>query len=76
MGVQKANYVTMSLPRASVSNRGQIYIIKDELNGRGTGSIYITASGGSSIDNTDSYVMTGSNPAISLYSNGSNWFVF
>ena len=76
MGVQRANYVTMSLPPANVSNRGQIYIIKDEFNGRGTGSIYITASAGNTIDNTDSYIMTGSNPAISLYSNGSNWFVF
>ena len=28
------------------------------------------------IDNNGAYVLTGSNPAISLYSNGANWFVF
>ena len=77
LGVQMPNYVTMSLPAPTADNRGQVYIIKDEVNGRGTGSIFITgAVAGFSIDHTDSYVMTGSNPAISLYSNGSNWFVF
>ena len=76
LGVQVANHPTMSLPAANVSNRGQVYIIKDEMSSRGTGSIFITASAGAAIDHVGSYVMTGSNPAISLYSNGSNWFVF
>ena len=77
LGVQLANHVTMAVPAPSAANRGQIYIIKDEMVFRGTGSIFITGSAaGYLIDNIDSYVMTGSNPAISLYSNGSNWFVF
>jgi hypothetical protein len=77
LGVQRGNYVTMSLPLPTTANKGRILLIKDEFPNRGTGSIYVTgAASGFLIDNLDSYLMTGSNPAISLYSNGSNWFVF
>jgi hypothetical protein len=78
LGVQRGNYVTMSLPRPLPANKGRILLIKDEFPNRGTGSIFITGAGdhGFHIDNLVSYVMTGSNPAISLYSNGSDWFVF
>ena len=77
LGVQRGNYVTMSLPRPTAGNAGRVFLIKDEYENRGTGSIYITgAASGFTIDHSDSYVMSGSSPAISLYSNGSNWFVF
>ena len=58
LGVQRGNYVTMSVPTAA-GKAGRVYLIKDEFANRLTGSI-----------------VTGSNPAISLYSNGTNWFVF
>lgn len=74
LGVQLGNYVTMSFPNAATV-AGRVYLIKDEFDTRGTGSIFITGSGGK-FDHELSYVMTGSSPAISLYSNGSNWFVF
>ena len=77
LGVQRGSYVTMSLPAPSTNNRGRVLLIKDEYANRGTGSIFVTgAASGFLIDHLDSYLMTGSNPAISLYSNGSNWFVF
>jgi len=77
LGIQRGNYITMSLPAPTAGNTGRIFLIKDEFNTRGTGSIYITgAATGFTIDHSDSYVMSGSSPAISLYSNGSNWFVF
>tara|TARA_R100000315_G_scaffold57410_1_gene32049 strand:- start:866 stop:1069 length:204 start_codon:yes stop_codon:yes gene_type:complete len=67
----------MSLPAPSTNNTGRVLLIKDEFNNRGTGSIFVTgAASGFLIDHASSYLMTGSNPAISLYSNGSNWFVF
>lgn len=74
LGVQRGNYVTMSFPNAALVP-GRIYLIKDEYENRGTGSIFVTGSGGE-FDHELSYVMSGSSPAISLYSNGSNWFVF
>lgn len=77
LGVRRGNYITMSLPAPTAGNTGRVFLIKDEFENRGTGSIYVTgASAGFTIDHSDSYVMSGSSPAISLYSNGSNWFVF
>jgi len=79
LGVHGTNiaYVTMSLPAPSASNSGRLIIVKDEMPNRLTGSIMITGStSGFKIDDSDSYVLTGSLPAINLYSNGTNWFVF
>ena len=77
IGVAEPNTVTITLPGPSGSNTVRLVIIKDEYSGRGTGSILVTGSLNSSyIDGEVSYTMTGSLPAINLYSNGSNWFVF
>jgi hypothetical protein len=76
LGVRKANYVTMSIPSAA-GKAGRVYLIKDEFASRGSGSIVITGStAGITFDGSSNYILTGSNPAISLYSNGTNWFVF
>ena len=64
------------LHSASVHNSGAILVLKDENSSRGAGKIIVSASVGDTIDNNGAYVLTGSNPAISLYSNGANWFVF
>ena len=77
IGVAEPSTVTITLPGPSSSNTGRVLTIKDEYPGRATGSVVVTGSLDSSyIDNAVSYTMTGSFPAISLYSNGSNWFVF
>ena len=59
---------------ASVAGAGALLMIKDEATSR-TGEITISASSGETIDNVAFYPLSGSNPAIGLYSNGSNWFV-
>lgn len=59
---------------ASVAGAGAMLMIKDETASR-TGEITISASSGDTIDNEAFYELSGSNPAIGLYSNGSNWFV-
>ena len=64
------------LHSASVHNSGAVLVLKDENSSRGLSSVTISASTGDTIDNNGAYVLTGSNPAISLYSNGTNWFVF
>ena len=69
LGVSLNNNVEINIPAASTYGAGAILIIKDEVVGRG-------ASAGYNIDNSSFYILTGSNPAISLYSNGANWFVF
>jgi hypothetical protein len=60
---------------ASIHNSGAILVLKDEATAR-TGAVTVSASSPNTIDNNGAYVLTGSNPAISLYSNGANWFVF
>tara|TARA_R100000664_G_C2693686_1_gene96779 strand:+ start:50 stop:706 length:657 start_codon:yes stop_codon:yes gene_type:complete len=70
--------IEFRLHSASVHKTGAILVFKDESATRasGTGKITISASAPNTIDNNGAYTLTGSNPAISLYSNGANWFVF
>lgn len=76
IGVQNSNNVRIQIPSASIYGSGALLIVKDEVAGRVGTNIILTGSGGYTFDNTTSYTLTGSNPAISLYSNGANWFVF
>ena len=76
IGFGGAGNIEFRLLSASTHNSGSVLILKDELSGRGAGAITISASAPNTIDNNGAYVLTGSNPAISLYSNGANWFVF
>jgi hypothetical protein len=76
-GVTVAGNATIRLHSASAAQAGAVYVFKDEALGR-TGQITLTASEGAGdlIDGGESYNISGTMPAISLYSNGSNWFVF
>ena len=75
IGFGGAGDIEFRLLSASTHNSGAILVLKDESAVR-TGAITISASSPNTIDNNGAYVLTGSNPAISLYSNGANWFVF
>jgi hypothetical protein len=76
LGVQNSNNVRIQIPSASIYGSGALLIVKDEAPTRAGTNIILTGSGGYTFDNTPSYTLTGSMPAISLYSNGANWFVF
>ncbi len=76
LGVQNSSNVRIQIPSASIYGSGTLLIVKDEVVNRVGTNIILTGSGGYLFDNTPSYTLTGSNPAISLYSNGANWFVF
>jgi hypothetical protein len=76
LGVRNANNVRIQIPSASTYGSGALLIVKDEAPTRAGTNIILTGSGGYTFDNTPSYTLTGSMPAISLYSNGANWFVF
>jgi len=75
IGIGGAGDVEFRLHSASVHGSGAILIIKDETNVR-TGAITLSASSPNNIDNNGAYELTGTMPAISLYSNGTDWFVF
>ncbi len=76
LGVQQTGQVQILIPSASIYGSGSLLLIKDEVGHVDGTSIIISASDGYTIDGGQTYSLTGSNPAISLYSNGANWFVF
>ena len=76
IGVRQSGDVTITLHSAATSGTGSLMIIKDQLPARGGSSIYISSSAGEKIDDGPWYELTGTMPAISLYSNGADWFVF
>ena len=77
IGVRSTGSVSIQVPSAATYKVGAILLIKDEVGHTNGTDITITGALASIlIDNSRSYSLTGSNPAISLYSNGTNWFVF
>jgi len=71
--------VMITIPSASTFGAGALLVIKDQQTSpRGLSNITLTCSAGASygFDGASTYVLTGTMPAISLYSNGANWFVF
>tara|TARA_A100000172_G_scaffold74600_2_gene56829 strand:+ start:5237 stop:5866 length:630 start_codon:yes stop_codon:yes gene_type:complete len=75
IGVTGSGTIEFRIHSASVAGAGGILLVKDESTSR-SGPITLSASSGDTIDGDSSYEISGSSPAISLYSNGSNWFVF
>tara|TARA_Y100000296_G_scaffold49339_1_gene56543 strand:+ start:604 stop:1287 length:684 start_codon:yes stop_codon:yes gene_type:complete len=79
LGVTDTNNVTIYLPSASAARPGAFLLIKDQASARGTNVITISASvpaGGFKVDNSSYYKLAGTMPAISLYSDGTHWYVF
>ena len=66
------------LPTASAVGIGGMLVIKDELLVRGSTYVQITSAlgTGNKIDGKTNYALTGTMPAINLYTDGTNWFVF
>ena len=80
IGCSGSGNQTLHLPSASAVAAGSLMIVKDEYSNRAATSITLSASspgaGGFQIDDASTYVLTGSMPAVNLYSNGTDWFVF
>jgi hypothetical protein len=72
---------TLFLPSASLAQSGALMVIKDEYLHRASTAIYISASvppgsGRFQIEGGAYYILTGTMPAINLYSDGANWYIF
>ena len=78
LGVSQTGVVNIRMPIAATVGSGRLIVIKDQVSSRGASSIYISASltVGETIEGSNYYELTGTMPAISLYSDGSDWFVF
>jgi hypothetical protein len=80
MGVSNANDTTIYLPSASLLLAGATLIIKDQVASRppSNNRVRISASstpGGFQVDNSSHYTLQDPMGSITLYSNGSHWFV-
>jgi hypothetical protein len=75
IGVGGSGDIELRIHSASTAFAGALIVVKDESSSRGAGKIIVSASSGETIDGDTHYELSGSNPAIGLYSNGSNWFV-
>tara|TARA_R100000008_G_scaffold79209_1_gene60751 strand:- start:113 stop:802 length:690 start_codon:yes stop_codon:yes gene_type:complete len=78
LGVSKTGNVVISLHSGSAGGVGQVLVIKDELSSR-SGVITISASvpaGNFSIESNGYYELSGTMPAVNLYTDGTNWFVY
>ena len=78
LGVSKTGNVAINLHSGSVGGFGQVLVIKDEVSSR-SGVITISASvpaGNFSIESNGYYELSGTMPAINLYTDGTNWFVY
>ncbi len=79
IGVSNTNYVSVTLPSASVAGFGKLLIIKDETTSTRSDSnkIAVSGAGGQKIDRETTYSLSGDNPALTLYSNGvDTWFIY
>jgi len=79
LGVTTAGNIKITVPSPVVFSPGAVLVIKDEVSSnRGASNITLTRSVTDTytFDGAPLYVLTGTMPALNLYSNGSNWFVF
>lgn len=76
LGVRGSGNLELRIHSAVSAKSGSLLVIKDELVTR-AGIITLSASSGQTIDGDGYYQISGSSPAINLYSNGVNgWYVF
>ena len=79
LGCSASANQTLFLPSASAVGKGALLIVKDQYNNRSSTAVYISAShpaGYFLVEDKAFYQLNGTMPAVNLYSDGTNWFVF
>ncbi|MCH7737678.1 MAG: hypothetical protein IH872_09805 [Chloroflexi bacterium] len=74
IGVNRAGIVTITLPTAEV-RPGRIYTVKDESGAANANNITIATEGSENIDGSPTHVLSTDYQGVSLYSDGTNWFI-
>lgn len=75
LGVTATGDIQIRLHSASEAGVGQVLVIKDEVASR-TGVITVSSSSPNNIESNGFYELSGTMPAINLYTNGTDWFVY
>ena len=67
---------TYQISSEDIAQAGRVFIVKDESGGARTNNIVITTEGSETIDGAASVTISADYGAITLYSNGSNLFIY
>lgn len=68
--------VTINLPAAATIGEGTVYHIKDEGGNAGTNNITVDGNDSETIDGETTKVINTNYACISVYCDGSNWFIY
>jgi hypothetical protein len=68
--------ITLDDPRSQGAKAGHIMVVKDQVTARTSSLILSKSTASGLVEGVNYYQLTGTMPAINLYSDGSNWFVF
>jgi len=68
--------ITLDDPRSQGAKAGHIMVVKDQVTARTSSLILSKSTVSGLVEGVNYYQLTGTMPAINLYSDGSNWFVF
>jgi len=68
--------VTLTIPLSSTATEGQTFVIKDEGGGATDNAIILARSGEDTFDGATSATIESPYGALSLYTNGSKWFIY
>ena len=68
--------ITLDDPRSQGAKDGHVMVVKDQVTARTSSLILSKSSVSGLIEGVNYYQLTGTMPAINLYSDGTNWFVF
>jgi len=71
-----ATTVQLTVPAASTATQGQTFVVKDEGGNAATNGITVARSSTDTIDGMTSISIASSYGAVSLYTDGSNWFIY
>jgi len=71
-----SNTVDLTLPAASTAVEGQTYVVKDEGGNAAANAITVLRSASDTIDGNTSVTLDVPYSALSLYTDGANWFIY
>ena len=71
-----ASPVTLTIPVASTATEGQTFVIKDEGGNTAANAITLSCSAAETIDGITMTTITSPYGSVSMYTNGSNWFIY
>ena len=71
-----SNTVQLTIPAASTTTEGQTFVVKDEGGNVSSNAITIIRSDSDTIDGETSAAIESPYGALSLYTDGSNWFIY